>query len=518
MSEQPDRAIWGSKLGFLLAAIGSAIGLGNIWRFSYMAYENGGGAFLVPYFFALIIAGLPLIILEYTIGHREKGASPLAFARIDKKWEWVGWWMPTVASVGILLFYSIVIAWCLNYFLFSFKLSWGTETGAFFEKTFLNSSGDPFDLGGCNLKILAASAVVWIITWAICFKEINHGIEKACMIFMPILLVLTTVLVCWALTLDGAMMGIKHYLTPDWDKINIIKHFNNSEVWNVWLNAFGQIFFTLSLGFGIMIAYASYLPRKTDIVRNGLITAFANCAYSFFAGFAVFGTLGFMALQKGVPIDKVVADGVGLAFIVYPEAINQLPVGSKIFGAAFFLTLFIAGLSSAVSLVEAFVCAITDKFACKRSTTISVFCICGFVTSSIFTTRAGLSILDIVDHFINQYGLVTGGLLECIFVGWVLKAHVARNHVNSLGATRLSKLWDICIKYITPVILTIILIQAIRGDINNPYGDGAYPARALFIYGGGIILLTLIIAVYLSVQSWHRAKHFHKPEEEQLLT
>lgn len=518
MSEKKDRAIWGSKLGFLLAAIGSAIGLGNIWRFSYMTYTNGGGAFLVPYFTALIIAGVPLIILEFTLGHREKGAAPLAFARISKKWEWVGWWMPTVASIGILLFYSIVIAWCLDYFFFSLKLSWGKETGAFFENTFLHSSGNPFDIGGFNWPILSASAVVWIITWAICYKEINHGIEKACLLFMPILMVLTIILVCWSLTLEGASEGIKHYLKPDWEKINIIKHPYNKAVWNVWLSAFGQIFFTLSLGFGIMIAYASYLPKNTDIVRNGLITAFVNCLYSFFAGFAVFGTLGFMALQKGVPIDKVVTEGAGLAFVVYPEAINQLPVGKQLFGAAFFLTLFVAGLSSAVSLVEAFACAITDKFSCNRKTTISIFCLFGFFASSIFTTRAGLSILDIVDHFINQYGLITGGLLECIFVGWILKAHIARNHVNSLGATHLSKLWDICIKYITPGILAIILAASFINEFKQPYGDGHYSQKALLVYGIGTLILTLIIASALSLQSWHRAKHFHKPDEDHLLT
>lgn len=518
MPDAGHRTIWGSKLGFLLAAIGSAIGLGNIWRFSYVAYENGGGAFLVPYIFAMIIAGAPLMILEFSLGHREKGASPLAFSRIDRRLEWIGWWMPTVASVGILLFYSVVVAWCLNYFFYSFTLGWGVETQDFFLVKFLNSSNDPYDLGGIRLNILGCSALVWLIAWAICFKEVNHGIEKACLVFMPLLVLLTAILVFWSLSLEGAMAGIRHYLKPDWDKINVLKHYADKDVWSVWLSAFGQIFFSLSLGFGIMITYASYLPRKTDIVRNGLITVLANCFYSFFAGFAVFGTLGFMALQQGKPISEVVMDGGGLAFIAYPEAINQLPFGNRIFGAAFFLTLVIAGLSSVVSLVEAFVCAVTDKFSYSRGRAITVFCVVGFVFSSIFTTRGGLAILDIVDHFINQYGLLVGGLLECLVVGWVLKASVARHHVNSIGLTRLVKVWDYCIKYVTPAILGVILLQAAKNDILNPYKSEDYPVSALFVYGAGVVFLTLGIAVYLSTRSWKRARHFHKPQEEHVLT
>lgn len=516
MADEGKRAVWNSKVGFLLAAIGSAVGLGNIWRFSYMAYENGGGAFLVPYVTALLFAGIPLIILEYALGHREKGSAPLSFARISKNWEWIGWWMPTVATFGILLFYSVVIGWCINYFIYSFNMAWGVDTEAFFYKEFLHLSEGPFHLGGINRSIVFSTAIVWFISWAICYKEINHGIEKACMIFMPMLFLLTGILVCWSLTLEGAGEGIKHYLKPNWDKINIIAHYNDPKVWKVWLDAFGQIFFTLSLGFGIMITYASYLPKKSDIVGNGLFTAVANCFYSLFAGLAVFGTLGFMAHQQGVDVSEVVKSGPGLAFIVYPKAISELPVGSNLFGIAFFLTLVIAGLSSAVSLVEAFACSMTDKFNISRAKVVTAICVGGFLFSMIFTTNAGLYILDIVDHFVNHYALILGGFMECLFVGYILKAHIARDHVNSQGGVKLLKLWDICIKYITPVILAIILLQAFVNDTNEAYGG--YSRKALLVYGVGMLVVTMILAIYLSIHSWDRAKRFHKPEDEHLLT
>ena len=216
------RSLWGSKTGFLLAAVGSAIGLGNIWRFSYMAFQHGGGAFLIPYFVALLTAGFPLMILEYMLGHREKASPPLAFARIAPRWEWIGWWMPTIALFGIMLYYSAVIGWCINYFVFSFDVAWGGDPQEFFFSRFLQVSDSPFSFGGIRLPILAATFAGWGLCWFICYRKISHGIEKACMVFMPLLFLLTLILVGWTLTLDGAWQGVReNYLQPDWSKINV---------------------------------------------------------------------------------------------------------------------------------------------------------------------------------------------------------------------------------------------------------------------------------------------------------
>lgn len=516
-SNKIGRSLWGSRIGFLFAAIGSAVGLGNIWRFSYMAYKNGGGAFLVPYFVALVVAGIPLMVVECALGHSQKGSTPLAFYKIKKTWEVAGWWMPLIATIGILFFYSVVIAWCCNYFIFSFNLAWGAESGKFFGE-FLNTSGSSGILGELNPRILISTFIVWFICWLICFRDINHGIEKACLFFMPLLLILTTVLVITALSLDGAMNGIAHYLTPDWDKINFISHYNDPKVWGVWSAAFGQIFFTLSLGFGIMITYSSYLPKKTDIFGNALWTCLANCAYSIFAGFAVFGILGFMAQAKGVPINEVAKAGGGLAFIVYPEAIYRLPFSNLlkgVFGAAFFLSLIVAGLSSAVSLIEAFVCAITDKFQIKRGRVVSFICIAGFLGSMIFTTGAGPDILDIVDHYAN-HALIIAGVAECILVAWILKASVARKHVNDAGGLYLPKVWEYFIKYVTPTILIVILFLAIKADI-VAFQKKDFKYTAHIIYGIRTIGFTMLFAWGLAIFKWY--KHpTHKPEDEHLLT
>lgn len=401
-----QRSNWKSNIGFLLAAIGSAIGLGNVWRFSYMAHQYGGGAFLVPYGVALIVAGLPIMLLEYGVGHKEKGSSPLSFTRIDKRFEWLGWWMPVVAMFGIMLYYSVVIGWCINYLLYAFTQGWGTDTQGFFFNNFLQLSESANSLGGVRIPILFSTLLVWIICWAICYRDVSHGIEKASIIFMPILFVVTIAIVLWTISLDGAMEAIRsHYLSANWQKINIFAGDPavRKAAGDVWAAAFGQIFFTLSLGFGIMITYASYLPKKTDIVGNAVLTAVINCTYSFIAGFAVFGIVGFMAQVKGVPFSEVIKGGPQLAFVVYPEAIRQLPFGQSLFGVIFFLVLIVAGLSSGISLIEALTCAITDKFAWTRKVVVSAICLLGFFGSIVFTTRAGLLLLDITDHFITSW-------------------------------------------------------------------------------------------------------------------
>ncbi|MFC1838997.1 sodium-dependent transporter [Thermodesulfobacteriota bacterium] len=498
MTDIKERAVWNSKMGFILAAIGSAIGLGNIWRFSYMAFEYGGGAFLIPYIVAIFIAGIPLMILEYTLGHKEKGSPPLALARVSKRWEWLGWWMPLIALFGIMLYYSVIVSWCVNYLVFSIDLSWGDNAQEFFFNEFLQLSDSPANFMGIRMPILFGTVFVWIACWFTCYRGINHGIEKACLLFMPLLFILTLVLVGWTVQLDGAWEAIKkYYLTPQWDQINFI---SNSDAAKVWISAFGQIFFTLSLGFGIMVAYASYLPEKTDITGSAKWTVGINCVYSFIAGFAVFGIVGFMSAQSGTPFNEVIKDGPQLAFVVYPEAIRQLPIGQSLFGVMFFIVLILAGLSSGVSLIEAFSCSLIDKFGFKREKVVTIVCILGFLGSLIFTTRAGLLILDITDHYVTNFGLVMAGFLECILVGWILKARRARQHINESGGRKISIIWEICIRYITPIFLLVMIALSIISELKENYGG--YSTSHLIIFGLCWIIVPVFIGIALSRFKW----------------
>lgn len=492
------RAQWNSQFGFILAAVGSAIGLGNIWRFSYLAYEHGGGAFLIPYFTALFTAGIPLLILENGIGHERVGSAPLAYRKIDKRWEWLGWWSVIFVMFGIELYYSVIIAWCLNFFTLSFNLDWGIDPDQYFFSDFLRLSDSPAELGEIRTPILYSLIVIWLANWFIVYRGVQKGIELANKIMMPLLLILTLLLVIWAAQLEGAREGIAAYLTPDFSKLTEP---------DVWIDAYSQIFFTLSLGFGIMIAYASYLPDRTDITRNAVIIALINSGYSLLTGFGVFAILGFMARSEGKEIADVVTESIGLAFVAYPKAISLMP-GGNLFGAVFFLCLTIAGLSSAVSIIEAFVSAMIDKFSLNRRLLVTFICILGFLGSIIFTTQAGLLWLDIVDHFITHYGLILVGILECIAIGWVFQLSTLRRHINAISSFKLGTGWSILIRIFVPVMLSVILLGDIIDELKQPYGN--YGWTALILIGRDWLLLTLIMALAFSSRPWKNASRLIK--------
>ena len=489
--ERNQRGLWGSKIAFIFAATGSAIGLGNIWRFSYMCYENGGGAFLIPYFVALATAGIPLLILEYGLGHRMQGSAPVSFCRVGRRWEALGWWPVVFVMFGIELYYCVIISWCVNFFRFSFDLSWGPDTNSFFFGKFLGMSDSVWPPGMPQVAILVGLAIVWILNWLICYRGIQSGIERACTLFIPFLFVLVAVLVVRGLMLPGAVQGIKWYLKPDFAVL--LKP-------RVWMAAYSQIFFTLSLGFGIMIAYASYLPRDSDITANATITGVVNCGFSFVAGFAVFSTLGYMAHTTGKPFEEVVKGSIGLAFVAYPEAISKMPVLQSVVGMIFFLLLILAGLSSSISIIEAFASAVMDKYAMSRRKTISILCALGFLGGVIFTTRSGIIWLDIVDRFLGYYGLAIVGLLECIVIGWFYGSHVLREHVNRTSNFSIGRTWDLCIKVFTPVILCVIITTSIYGDVVKSYGG--YSRKAVLLIGFGWMVATVVVALIFKRSSW----------------
>ena len=478
------REQWGTRTGFVLAAIGSAIGLGNIWRFPYVAYENGGGAFFVPYLFAMLTAGIPFLILEFGAGHKYRGSAPQIFAKLSKRWEWLGWWQVLVSFI-ISIYYVAVVGWSISYFFLAFNQGWGADTGDFFFKEFLALSDGPLDLGGIRWHIFASVVAAWSICWFVLFKGVKKGIEAASKIFMPLLFVMVIIITVRAVTLPGSLEGLNWMFKPDFKALLSI---------DVWIAAYGQLFYSLSIGFAIMLTYSSYLPKDSDINNNAFITAFANCGFSIISGILVFSVLGNMALNQGVGVDKVVKSGVGLAFVTIPKAINYLP-NPALFGTLFFMALIFAGLSSHISICETCVASLMGKFDLNRKKSVTIYCIFGLFASTIFATNSGLYILDIVDHFINNFGVLAAGLVEIIFLSWVCNLEVFREHINKTSDFAVGNWWVFCLKFITPLVLGYMSIANLIGDIRTGY-EG-YSVDALFYFGWLIVLMVAVIGFLL---------------------
>ncbi|WP_156288514.1 sodium-dependent transporter [Oceanobacillus salinisoli] len=505
------RSLWGTRSGFILAAIGSAVGLGNIWRFPSVAYENGGGAFFIPYLFALLTAGIPLLIMEFTIGHKYRGSAPLSFSRMNKKAEWLGWWGALVAFV-ISTYYSVIIAWAMSYTIFSFNLNWGSDTEAFLFNDYLNLTVDPGQTGSFVPGVLIPLIIVWVLVLGILFKGVKKGIEIANRIFIPLLIVLFLIIVIRAITLPGAIDGLNAFFQPDFESIMSS---------DVWVAAYGQIFFSLSIAFAIMIAYSSYLPKKSDITNNAFTVGFGNSSFELLAGIGVFSILGFMAGQAGVAIDELVAGGVGLAFVVFPQIINELPALSGLFGFLFFASLVLAGLSSLISISEAYISAIVDKFKISRAKAVLLGGGLSAVISLLYATQGGLFFLDAVDYFINQFGVAFIGLIEVVMVAWILrKLNVLQEHANEISDIPLGGWWKISLGGITPIVLGYMMFDLFRLNLLKqfPTDTGNYEGYSdtfIAIAGWGVAAAALIIGILLMFTKWKNdvTEDYQKSEE-----
>jgi len=480
VKESRDR--WSSRTIFLLAAIGSAVGLGNIWRFPYLTYEYGGGAFLIPYLIALFVIGIPLLILEFAVGQKFQKGAVAAFGAINKRFKGFGV-LAIVTGFMVIAYYAAVMAWALVYLINSFSnsLPWAGNAESFFLGDVLQITDGISNIGGMNWPLFAGLLAIWVLIYFCVWKGVK-SVGKVVAWTMPLPLILLAILFVRGITLDGALAGISVYLTPDFSALL------NTEIW---LAAASQIFFTLTLGFGVMLAYASYNKENQNITSNAFITAISNSAISIFCGFVVFSVLGFMATTTGVAVADVAASGPGLAFVVFPEALSLMPLAS-FFAVIFFIVLLTLGIDSAFSLVEAVNAAISDSY--KKASTAKIalmVCAASFLAGLVFVTNAGLYFLDVIDHFLTNFSLIIAGISLSMVAGWGYGAKKIRDYINSTSTFKLGAWWDVAIKYVIPVVLTILIIVQFIKEIQEPYGG--YPSWALAI-GWGVVVVPLLIA------------------------
>ena len=503
MSNQPTpqkRATFSGRQAFIMAAIGSAVGLGNIWRFPYATYENGGGAFIIPYIVALLTAGIPLLFLDFAIGHRHRGGAPLSFRRLNKHFETFGWWQVMV-NVIIGVYYAVVLGWAAIYTYFSFAKTWGDKPADFFIGEFLKAgdiaNGLSFEFVGMVIGPLIA---VWLISLVVLALGVEKGIAKSSSILMPVLVVMFLVLVVYALTLPCAAKGLDALFTPNWEKL--------AEP-SVWIAAYGQIFFSLSICFGIMITYSSYLKKDSDLTGTGLVVGFANSSFEVLAGIGVFAALGFMATAAGQEVSEVAKGGIGLAFIAFPTIINEAPLGS-VLGVLFFGSLTFAALTSFISVIEVIIAAIQDKLKLSRvAATFTVGLPMMLISTVLFGTTTGLPMLDVMDKFVNYFGIVAVAFASLVAIVAKGKLSTLGHHINKTSSFKVGTVWRLCVVITTGVLAFMVFSEAIK--VFNEGYEG-YPSWFVNIFGWGMAGLLLVVAFILSLLPWKNEAEFNVEE------
>ncbi|MCB9764686.1 MAG: sodium-dependent transporter [Alphaproteobacteria bacterium] len=491
-----ERSQWSSKLGFILAASGSAIGLGNIVFFSANAYRFGAGAFYVPYLVALFVVGLPVLVLELGLGSWSGRSFPEAMRLAGGRPAELAGWFGLGSATFITMYYITILGWVLGMWVgalgedlwaasvalpaFGDAAAGGLPAGAV-----PNPIAFFFDMLS-SWRNVAFVVLVWVANLVITWRGAS-SIEAAVKLFVPLMWVFMVVMILRGVTLDGGVQGVYLLFTPDFDAMS------NPAVWH---GAFSQIFFTLSLGFGIMTAYASYLPARSDQAASGLMIASMNCAFEFIAGLAIFSMLfAFSMVPK--------ASTLSMMFFIVPQGIASFPTGAKLFGVLFFTLLLVAGLSSSVSLVEALTSALQDKLRAKtRAGILVAVCVVGALGSALFAWpkvidpgldgdgTMGLTFLDLMDHWAFSYGLLLTGLVECVVVGWVLGPAKIRDFLNAHGRLKIPAGFDALVKWVIPGVLIGLLIYGVVGEVR----DGLY---GVAIAGAGRPYAIGALAVWL---------------------
>lgn len=466
-----QRENWGSRIGFIMAAAGSAVGLGNIWRFPYMAGDNGGGAFILIYLGFVFVIGLSVMIAEFAVGRRTGLAAVGAYKSYSDRWTFAGV-IGVISAFFIMGFYPVVGGWSLAY-VFKSLTGLMSDSGAI---------GDAFGgFIGSPVEPLGWMLVFLVFNILIVAKGIAGGIEKAARVLMPTLLVLLAFLTVRSVTLPGASAGLEFIFKPDFSEVS----------GQTLLAALGQAFFSLSLGMGCMITYGSYLSKKETLPNNALIVTALDVGVAILAGIAIFPALFSFGMEPTA--------GPGLVFVVVPIIFAEMGAIGTLFGAVFFIALTVAALTSSVSLLEVVVAYLIDQRGMERKKSVysagGIMIVTGILSSLSLGVMSGVTIFgvgffDFFDILTDKIFLAIGGMLLAIFVGWVVKKEDLYDELTNGGEKEfgLFNVWYNLIKYVIPVAVAIVAVMGIT-DIEQ---------TGLMIFGLAIIVILAIFSPKLS--------------------
>jgi len=437
-----QRGNFTGRLGFVLAAAGSAVGLGNIWRFPYLAAKYGGGIFLLVYLLLVLTFGFSLMVAEIAIG-RKTGLSAIgAFRKLSKKYSFIGY-LESIVPIIILPYYCVIGGWVVKYFT---AFICGNGAIAAGEAYFGNFITQP-------LQPVIWFAAFLLLTAVVVFFGVEKGIEKVSKVMMPVLVLLSLVIAVYVMFLPGAGEGLKYYLLPDFSKLSV----------NTVLGALGQMFYSMSLAMGIMITYGSYMKKEVNLEKSVHQIEIFDTGIAFIAGLMVVPAV--VAFSGSSEITA----GPGLMFQVLPQVFNKIP-GGGIVGALFFLLVLFAALTSSISLMEAVVSIFRDSFKISRvkaSVLTIVISILLGIPSSLGNgvwgsfKIIGLNFLDFCDFITNSVIMPVVALLTCIFVGYIIKPKSLIEEAELAGGFKAKKMFTVVIKYVAPICILLILISSI---------------------------------------------------------
>ncbi|KAM6140427.1 LOW QUALITY PROTEIN: sodium-dependent proline transporter-like [Pterocles gutturalis] len=491
LAPSPPRETWAGKYEFLLSCLGYCVGLGNVWRFPYLCYRNGGGVFLIPYFIMLLVTGLPLFLMELSLG-QYGAAGPITVWKCCPLLKVFGVAMLIVSSL-VSLYYNVIIAWAFYYLGSSFQspLPWSCDAPANAELC-QNASGSASEVFW-NEQVLGVThssglgdpgAVRWplalclLAAWTLVFLCMLKGIRIGKVVYFtatfPYLVLL--ILIVRGATLDGSLDGVRFYLSSDWSQLQSAQ---------VWSDAASQIY-SLGIGFGGLLSMASYNKFDNNVIRDTLVITVGNCCTSFFAGFAIF-VLGHMALRKRVPVGSVELRP-GLAFVAYPEALSLLP-GSPFWSILFFLMLFTLGVDTLFGNIEGITTAILDEFPAlrdwrRKTALLGVLCISFYLLGLLLVTQGGIFWFTLIDTYSTGFGLIIVALFMCLGIAFCYGVdQFCRDIMDMIclcppWCSRVLGYFRLCWSFFTPCLLLFTLIYTLLEMYSVPlrYGTYEFPA------------------------------------------
>lgn len=503
MSEK-KRSTWATRGTFILAAIGSAVGLGNAWRFPGLAAKHGGGTFLLVYLVAMFVMGLPLLMMEVSIARKLHRGAGECMRGVSKKMEFVGW-SATANAFVIVTYYSVVFAWVLMMIFGALKFAGMTGDSEAASNVFANLTQTTWDVTGYTIPIpvLIALVLAWLLMYY-CIRDGAQSVGKVVKytVFLPVILLL--IMAVKGCTMSGAGEGLARFFIPQ------MSAFSDP---SLWVDAIGQVFYSLSICMAIMFAYGSYLEADSNVAVDCTIIAIGDAAVSILSGIVMFSTMGGVGM-----LDNISESGIATAFIIYPQAIvNLTSVGwfNALFGVIFYLMLVTLAIDSAFSIVEGVSTSLADKFKVDHKKMTRAVCCVAAVISLLYATRSGLAWLDIVDNWTNQVNLILIGVLECIAVGWCFSTDKVVKEINrNTTGYQMPRMWfHISIKYVSPILLSILFcwnmynLFAVKGGV---YG---YAVWAEVLAGWLVSLLVFTSGIWVRLIVKRKIKKGFKETE-----